>query len=67
MEQATTQYKPVLRLIGNDKTALIIAEKARRTLVRAGLYHEADQFIQEATATNYHHLLETILKYCEVE
>ena len=61
------KLKPIIRLIGHDGNAFAILGKVKRALVQAGMNEKVEGFIQKATAGNYHHLLATVMEYCEVE
>jgi len=57
--------KPKLELVGNDGNAFAVLGKARRVALANDLDWEAIQ--KEATNGDYDHLLQTMMKYFEVE
>jgi len=57
----------VVRLIGEDGNAFAILGQVRRAILRSNHPELADDFIQEATAGDYDHLLATCLHYVTVE
>lgn len=59
--------KPVLSLLGQDGNAFVILGRAQRVLRQAGRGDEVAAFMAEATAGNYDHLLQTCMKWFEVE
>lgn len=57
----------VVRLIGEDGNAFAILGRVRRAISRSNHPELADDFVQEATAGDYDHLLATCLRYVTVE
>lgn len=62
------ENKPELKLVGEDSNAFMILGLARRSAKKAG-WTEAQMktFQDEATSGDYDHLLQTCMKYFEVE
>ena len=60
--------KPVVELDGSDGNGMMIISKCRRALSRAGYTAEQiKEFTDEATSGNYDHVIQTAMKWCEVE
>ena len=60
--------KPTVKLIGQDGNAFAIMGNIKRALKRAGADKEyIDEYIKEATSSDYNHLLAVSMKYVEVE
>lgn len=59
--------KPTVRLIGDDGNAFFILGKVSAALKKAGLKEQAAEFLKEATSGDYDHLLQTAMKYVEIE
>lgn len=59
--------KPIVKLVGTDGNAFAIIGRVSKALKRAGLRKEAEEFVKEATSGDYNHLLQTAMKYVEVE
>ena len=60
-------YKPKVKLIGEDGNVFIVMAKAKKALKDAGADEELlKRFFEEATSGDYTHVLATIMKYCEV-
>ena len=57
----------VVKLVGTDGNAFAILGKVHNALVRAGHKDLAKQYMAEATSGDYDHLLQTSMKYVEVE
>ena len=57
----------VVRLIGEDGNAFAILGRVRRAILRSNHPELADDFVKEATAGDYDHLLATCLRYVTVE
>jgi len=57
----------VVRLVGEDGNAFAILGRVRRAILRSNHPELADEFVQEATAGDYDHLLATCLRYVTVE
>lgn len=57
----------VVRLTGTDGNAFAILVKVRRAILRSNHPELATQFIEEATAGDYDHLLQTCFRYVTVE
>jgi hypothetical protein len=66
MEQ--TVDRPNLELTGSDGNAFAILGKAQRVAKKAGWEREKiDAVLKEATSGDYDHLLQTMMKYFEVD
>lgn len=64
---STTQTGIELSLIGEDGNAFSILGKAQKAMRRAKLPQEQiDQFMAEATAGDYNHLLQTTMRWFKV-
>lgn len=65
----STRYPNVkVRLVSEDGNAFNILGKVTRAMRVAGLTKEQrDEYMQEATRGDYDHLLQTTMKYVEVE
>ncbi len=59
--------KPKVKLIGEDGNAFAILGKVRKALIKAGEVEKAEQYMEEATAGDYNHLLMVTQKYVDVE
>jgi hypothetical protein len=60
--------KPIVKLIGQDGNAFAILAATKNSMKKAGWSREEiDEFFEEATSGDYDHLLQTVMKYCEVE
>ena len=57
--------KPVLELTGSDGNAFAVLGKARRIAQRNNM--DWDSIKKEAMAGDYDHLLQTLMKYFDVE
>lgn len=54
-------------LVGSDGNAFAVLGTVTRAMRRAGVpKDERDAFVSEATAGDYDHLLQTVLRYVEV-
>ena len=58
--------KPTVRLIGEDGNAFLILGRVSKALKQAGLVKEAEEFMKEATAGDYAHLLATVGQYVNI-
>ncbi len=59
--------KPKLRLTGEDGNAFLILGRAMKALQRSGASQgEIDHFLKEAQSSNYDHLIQTVMKWCDV-
>lgn len=57
-----------LKLTGEDGNAFFILGRANRVWLKAGnSQDEWDKIQEEATSGDYNHLLQTMMKYFEVE
>jgi len=57
-----------VRLTGEDGNALAIVGRVKNALLEAGVSkEEADEFVKEALGGDYDHLLQTVMKWVEVE
>jgi len=55
-------------LVGEDGNAFAILGRVKQALRRAGVpQEEQDAFMAEATAGDYDHLLQTVMRWVEVE
>lgn len=59
--------KPTVKLVGEDGNAFAILGKVKKALEQAGLKEEAKKYLEEAMAGDYDHLLQTTIKYVNVE
>jgi hypothetical protein len=57
----------IVRLTGSDGNAFAILSRVRRAIMRSDHPELAMQFIEEATAGDYDHLLVTCFRYVTVE
>ena len=57
--------KPTLKIVGEDGNAFAILGKARRVALANNM--DWDTIQAEATQGDYNHLLQTMMKYFEVE
>jgi len=63
-----TDERPKLRLVGEDGNAFAILGRAHRAARRSGMPEEQWKAIMaEATAGDYDHLLQTMLKYFDCD
>lgn len=68
MTQQIPKPRPRLQLSGEDGNALFIIGRARRVLRDAGYSKEyVAQFQAEAMAGDYDHVLQTCMRYFEVD
>jgi hypothetical protein len=58
--------KPKVKLIGMDGNAFAILGKVQAALEKAGQVAEAEAFFNEATSGDYDHLLQTAMRYVDV-
>jgi len=57
-----------VRLTGKDGNALAIVGRVKNALLEAGVSkEEADEFVKEALSGDYDHLLQTVMRWVEVE
>ena len=68
----TNEYAPplsdaVVQLTNEDGNAFAILGRVRRAILRSNHPELAEQFVVEATAGEYYHLLATCLRYVTVE
>lgn len=59
--------KPKLELVGHDGNAFVILGRAIKALRREGMEDKIKEFEKEATSGDYNHLLQTCMKYFDVE
>ena len=59
------EEKPKLKIVGEDGNAFMILGKAQRVAKANGM--DWDTIREEAMNGNYDHLLQTMMKYFEVE
>lgn len=57
----------VVQLTGEDGNAFSIIARVRRAILRSDHPELAEQFVDEATASDYDHLLATCFSYVTVE
>ena len=63
-----TKKKPTVKLVGTDGNAFAILGKVTGALRRAGhTPEEVKQFQDEATAGDYDHVLQTCMKWVDVQ
>jgi hypothetical protein len=63
-----TEPKPTVKLVGEDGNAFAIIGACQRALRRAGCSAaHIDAFRKEAMSGDYDNVLQTAMKYCEVE
>ena len=56
-----------VKLVGEDGNAFAIMGRVRKALIQAGHKELAEQYLKEATAGDYDHLLQVTMEYVEVE
>jgi len=56
-----------VKLLGTDGNAFAILGKVSAALKKAGKEKEAKEFMKEATKGDYDHLLQTAMKFVNVE
>ena len=56
-----------VQLTGTDGNAFAILGRVSRSLQQGGYAHLVEPFYNEATAGDYDHLLQTCMKYVEVD
>ena len=56
-----------VKLVGEDGNAFAILGRVKRALVKAGHKELAEQYLKEATAGDYDHLLQVSLEYVECD
>ena len=62
------ETKPTVRLIGHDGNAFSIMGRVKQALKRAGADKEyIDQYLSDATSSDYDHLLFVSMEYVDVE
>lgn len=54
-------------LVGEDGNAFSILGRVKRIMCRAGLDDQWEEFLKEATASDYDHLLLTVMRWFSVE
>lgn len=60
--------KLTIKLVGEDGNAFAILARCRKAMRRAGISKEQqDEFTREATSGDYDHLLQTVIKWFDVE
>jgi hypothetical protein len=59
------ETKPVLHLVGRDGNAFAILGAAQRAARRNKM--DWDKIVEEATAGDYNHLLQVMMKYFDVQ
>lgn len=60
--------KPTVNLSESNGNAFSIIVKIRRVLVKAGYSRERiEEFSKEATSGDYDHVIQTAMKWCDVE
>ena len=68
MEKELSYEKPVVQLVGESGNAFFILGKVKKAMQNAGATkEEVDEFMKEATSSDYDHLLLTCTEYVEVE
>lgn len=66
--------KPKVQLTGADGNAFMIIGRVNKEIARWNMKHsdnpkkliDKDEFEKEATSGDYDHLLQTVMKYCDV-
>jgi hypothetical protein len=66
-EFGTVSPKPRLTLVGENGNAFAIMSRAAKVLRRAGRADDVDAFMAEATAGDYDHVLQTCMRWFEVD
>lgn len=56
-----------VKLVGTDGNAFALIGKVRRALRREGYGDLVEKFTKEATSGDYDHVLQTIMRYVDVE
>jgi len=60
--------KPKLAILDDDGNAFIILAKARKAALKAGWNrHQIEDFMDRAKSSDYNNLLQTCMKYFDVE
>ena len=59
--------KPKVKLVGKDGNAFFILGTVKNALKKAGMKKEAESFFKEASSGDYDNLLQTCMKYVEIE
>jgi len=60
--------KPRVKLVGMDGNAFSILSRVKTAMKKGGWSKkEIEDFLKEAMSGDYDHLLQTVIKYCEVE
>ena len=59
--------KPTVQLSGQDGNAFAIIGRVRKALREAGLGEQIEAFMDEATSGDYNHVLQTCMKYVNVQ
>lgn len=60
--------KPRVKLVGMDGNAFSILSRVKTAMKKGGWSKkEIENFLEEAMSGDYDHLLQTVIKYCEVE
>ena len=68
MGKELSYEKPVVQLVGESGNAFFILGKVKKAMQNAGATkEEVDEFMKEATSSDYDHLLVTCMEYVEVE
>ena len=60
-------YPVTVKLIGEDGNAFAIISRVSKALRKAGYKNVAEEFMAEAMKGDYNHVLQTVMKYVEVE
>lgn len=66
-DNSTPLTDAIVQLTGEDGNAFAILGRVRRAIARSNHPELADEFIQEATSSDYDHLLATCFRYVTVE
>lgn len=56
-----------VKLVGEDGNAFSILGRVSSALKKAGYYESAEEYMEEATSGDYHHLLAVSMDYVSVE
>jgi hypothetical protein len=68
LQEVNVDWIPFVNLSECDGNAFGVLGMVKRALRDEGATKEyCDQFYTEATSGNYDHLIQTVMRYCEVE
>jgi hypothetical protein len=66
MKQDVPLTDAVVKLTGQDGNAFNLLGLVRKAILKSNQPDLADAFMREATSGDYHHLLQTCMRYVEV-